>query len=589
MTDRADDYAKPPRKLPPTTLTWRLRGAGMESFGRDGAPEEVTLPQPGPHEVLVRVDALGLCFSDVKLIGLGDKHARVYGRDLAADPVVPGHEVSLTIAAVGSELRDRFRVGDRYIVQADAIFHGEARAYGYALPGGMTQYGLIGERILDGDEGCYLIPLHSNIGYAETALTEPWACVEASYRIEPRRGLKPGGVALFLGLPDGRFDEYILSAGMDSGGAPAKVVAAGVGGKFGKWLRSRADELGIAIVEVAAADKASLATLRDENAPAGFDDTVVLGSSDADLIEAAAAHLAHGGVMNIMAAASMSRRVSIDVGGVHYEGHDYVGDPGADIAASYGGRDSQPRGGPAWFIGGAGPIGQMHVQRAIEQVNGPRVIVVTDVDDARLAALNAKVAELASRYGKPLTLINPSKLPSGAVDARLRQVAPDGFSDIVLLAPVPELIEQAAPHLAYAGALNIFAGLARGTMARLDLSLFYLRKARIFGSSGSSIADLEYTLRATEAGKLKTNSSVAAIGDMRALAKGIEAVRTGRFAGKVVIFPHVENVPLTSMSQLHERLPQVYAKLGPGETWTREAERELLRSRLPRDRDGGDR
>ena len=589
MTDRADEYARPPRKLPPTTLAWRLHGAGMENFGRDGAPEELPLPQPGPHEVLVRVDALGLCFSDVKLIGLGDRHARVYGRDLAADPVIPGHEVSLTIAAAGSELRDRFRVGDRYIVQADAIFRGEARAYGYALAGGMTQYGLVDERILDGDEGCYLIPLRGNIGYAETALTEPWACVEASYRIQPRRGLKPGGVALFLGLPDARFGEYAVSAGMDAGGAPARVVAAGVGGKFGKWLRRWADELGVTVVDVTATDSASLADLREQNAPAGFDDIVVLGSSDADLIEAAAAHLAHRGVMNIMAAASMSRPVSIDVGGVHYEGHDYVGDPGDDIAASYGGRDSQPRGGPAWFIGGAGPIGQMHVQRAIEQVKGPRVIVVTDVDDARLAALNAKVTELASRYGKPLTLINPSKLTPTEVDAKLRQVATDGFSDIVLLAPAPALIEQGMPYLARGGALNIFAGLARGTMAKLDMSLFYLRKVRLFGSSGSSIADLEYTLRATEAGKLNTNSSVAAIGDMRALAEGIEAVRTGRFAGKVVIFPHVKDVPLTSMSQLRDRLPGVYAKLGAGETWTREAERELLRLRLPSNADGGDR
>jgi len=104
---------------------------------------------------------------------------------------------------------------------------------------------------------------------------------------------------------------------------------------------------------------------------------------------------------------------------------------------------------------------------------------------------------------------------------------------------------------------------------------------RWVGSSGSRIADLEYTLRLTEAGKLSPNSSVAAIGDITAVRDGLDAVKSGAFAGKVVIFPHIEGVPLTSLGELRERLPEVYAKLGPGETWTREAERELLRLQLP--------
>jgi len=69
---------------------------------------------------------------------------------------------------------------------------------------------------------------------------------------------------------------------------------------------------------------------------------------------------------------------------------------------------------------------------------------------------------------------------------------------------------------------------------------------------------------------------------MSSVRDGLEAVKGGRFPGKVVIFPHLEGVPLTPLSELRESLPEVYAKLGPGETWTREAERELLRRRLPR-------
>ena len=583
MTDPLERYVSPARSRPTETLTWRLHGAGMDAFGRDGKPERVPLPPLGPREVLTRVDALGVCFSDTKLIGLGAEHARVYGRDLAADPVVPGHEVSLTIIAVGSELGGRFRVGERYIVQADAIYHGEARAYGYALAGGMTQYGIVGERIIDGDEGCYLIPVRSDIGYAEAALTEPWACVEASYRIKPRGGLKPGGVVLFLGLADGRFDEYVLSRGLEAGAAPATIVAANLAGKFGDWLRGRARELSIPIVAAQAPDAEAIAALKATHAPHGFDDIVVLGSSDADLIEAAAAHLAIGGVMNIVSTTPLSRALRIDVGRIHYDGTDYVGGPGPDIADSYSVRESELARGPAWFIGAGGPLGQMHVQRAAARPDGPEVIVATDVDDVRLAALEAKCRAGAGERCRLMMMLNPKRLSPDAFDAELRRAAPDGFSDIVVLAPVPALIEQAAAYLSANGSLNIFAGLARGTTATLNLSDVYLRKARWVGSSGSRIADLEYTLRLTEAGKLSPNSSVAALGDITAVRDGLDAVKSGAFAGKVVIFPHIEGVPLTSLRDLRERLPEVHARLGPGETWTREAERELLRLKLRSD------
>jgi len=581
MTDPLADYRKPPAGLPRATLAWRLRGAGMDDFGRGGAPEQLPVQAPGPREVLVRVDALGLCFSDVKLIGLGAEHPRVYGRDLAADPVIPGHEVSLTIIAVGADLCDRFHTGERYIVQADAIFRGEARAYGYALAGGMSQYGIVGERLTDGDEGCYLLPVRSEIGYAEAALTEPWACVEASYRIKPRGGLKANGATLLLALADARCDELVLTRGVDTDSSPAKVVAVGLSGNMRDWVRERASELKLKLIETRREDVAGLERLRSQHAPQGFDDIVVLGSSDADLVEAAAAMLANHGVVNMVATRPLPRPVHIDVGRIHYDGTDYVGGPGPDIAASYAARSSELAGGPAWFIGAGGPMGQMHVQRAARREPGPEVIVASDVDDARLAALEATCRAGAGERCTRMLMLNPNRFPPGGFEEELRRAAPEGFSDIVVLAPVPALIEQAAAHLARGGALNIFAGLARGTMARLDMADVYMRKVRWVGSSGSRISDLEYTLRATEAGNLWPNLSVAAIGDMRAVRDGLAAVKAGRFAGKVVIFPQIEGVPLTALGELRQRLPEVYAKLGPGQHWTREAEQELLRQRLP--------
>ncbi len=58
------------------------------------------------------------------------------------------------------------------------------------------------------------------------------------------------------------------------------------------------------------------------------------------------------------------------------------------------------------------------------------------------------------------------------------------------------------------------------------------------------------------------------------------AVKQGRFAGKIVIYPQIQGLELTALPDLKERLPKVYAKLTDGMFWNREAEDELLRSML---------
>jgi D-arabinose 1-dehydrogenase-like Zn-dependent alcohol dehydrogenase len=60
--------------------------AGLSIIDRD-------VPEPGPGEVLVKVCACGMCFSEVPLVRGGYPFARY--------PVVPGHEVTGTVEAVG--------------------------------------------------------------------------------------------------------------------------------------------------------------------------------------------------------------------------------------------------------------------------------------------------------------------------------------------------------------------------------------------------------------------------------------------------------------------------------------------------------
>ena len=172
--------------IPEKMLAWPLFGAGMENFGVNDCPCTIPVPEIGPDELLVRIDAIGLCFSDVKLIRAGEAHPRVISKDLKKDPVIPGHEAVMTVVKVGDKVADKFDVGQRFIIQADVYVNGRGFAYGYAINGGMEQYSVIDQRILNGDEGCYLLPISDDMPSAVAALLEPWTCVQASYMIEIR-------------------------------------------------------------------------------------------------------------------------------------------------------------------------------------------------------------------------------------------------------------------------------------------------------------------------------------------------------------------------------------------------------------------
>ncbi len=97
MSDKLADYGRADAPLPKHNRLWPLYGAGIENLGRDGQATETPLPQYGPDELLVRHDACGLCFSDTKIIRLGEDHPRIRRR-MRADPVVMGHEVTLTVS-----------------------------------------------------------------------------------------------------------------------------------------------------------------------------------------------------------------------------------------------------------------------------------------------------------------------------------------------------------------------------------------------------------------------------------------------------------------------------------------------------------
>jgi len=578
MSDAWERFRRVMHPLPETMWAWPLMGVGLQNLGKDGKAVRVPLPKIGPDEVLMRVDAVGLCFSDTKVVAQGPEHPRIQGRDLQANPVILGHEAAMTVVRVGSHRSGTFHVGERYIIQADIVYQGRGLAFGYALPGGFQQYVAIGKEVIEGDEGCYLIPVRFDTGYAEAALSEPWACVEHSYSLHYRDHLKEGGTALVIGGAAGQ--EYSFAALAQKNQGPARLVCVSCPRSVEGAVRAAFPRAEIASIQGPLSAEGLGQLLLRHTGGRGFDDVLLLDPSPADA-QLALQALAPGGVLAVVQTRPQPLPSKVDVGRIHYEGWAILGTATNDVAQAYSKVRTELRpGGAALFIGAGGPMGRMHVQRAIQASSGPRIVVASDTSSERLEDLVRTFGPDAAKRGVQLVPINPSALAPEEYEQRLRELAPEGFDDIVLLAPVAKLASQAATLLAQAGVLNIFAGLARGSLADVDLSLFATRGVRFTGSSGSFISDLKQVLSKAESGDLAPEHSVAAIGGIHAIWEGMEAVINARFPGKIVIYPQVEDLPLTPLSELATRLPSVAAHLDPQGRWTNKAEEELLRQRL---------
>jgi threonine dehydrogenase-like Zn-dependent dehydrogenase len=565
MIDVADRYAAYqalPERVPSETLAWNVYGKGIEAVGRDGRPEMVGVPHPTADQLLVRVDAVGLCFSDVKLIRLGGDHPKLYGRDLATDPTRLGHETAVTVVEVGESLADRFRPGQRLAIQPDIYVDGRSTAYGYTIPGGLIGFHVIGPEVLAADDGAYIVPVDDRLGYAETALTEPWACVEAAYT--QRRRLTPavGGRAWVVGRAG---DDRAYRMG-DVLGRAREIVLSGVSEVVAAEIRDRA--AADATIEVADAADVSGA----------FDDVILLGPRSPDVVSRAADALAYRGVLNLVTDKPLDGPVEVDIGRLHYHYTAFVGTNGLDVSASYGearNRAELLSGGTAVFVGAAGPMGQMHLERALRMPNGPARLIGVDLDEERMASARARLEPVAAVNHRELTMRVPGgdQTLASIVDA---ETGGRGADDVVVTAPSAAAVMDAAKLMAPDGMLVLFAGVPVGTRATLDLSPVFMHGAQYTGTSGSRIADQELVVEKTLAGQLAPGRSLAAVGGIEAARDGLQAMIDGRFPGKIVIFPQLQGLPLTSLEDLADRDPELAATLGEGGTWTREAEAILF-------------
>ena len=323
---RPDDYRRAAGSyhIPKTSRAWNLYGAGLENLRL----EEMPMPAPGADELLVRIDAVGVCASDWKMISQGESHTRMRGKDLAHDPTVPGHEVSLTVVGVGKALAKKYAVGERYAVQADIYVGGENICYGYKLRGAQQQYQTIGPII---HAGGYLLAIAPRLGYSQAALAEPWACVYHAYHHHREtQSVKPGGTAWYVGA--GPLGLMHVEKGIQDGAARI-IVSEMKEDRLEKVRRSLgplAKKKGVELVLVNLAKQPIETVLAKQ----GADDILVLAPV-AKAAEEALEYLAHGGYLNMFAGFESRDKawMRLNLNDMHYGAWTLLATSGSPIEA----------------------------------------------------------------------------------------------------------------------------------------------------------------------------------------------------------------------------------------------------------------
>jgi D-arabinose 1-dehydrogenase-like Zn-dependent alcohol dehydrogenase len=521
--------------------------------------------RPGPHQILCRVEVVGLCFSDLKLLKQFSSHVRKSGIVAGIDPeilkeipsyvpgeapTVPGHETVVTIEAVGPGV-EGVKAGERFLVQTDYRWLRTASsngAFGYNFEGALQEYVLMDERVIQSPDGeSMLIPVSGELSASAIALVEPWACVEDAYVSGERTRIRTDGRMLVVA--DTEVAEGVFENLFGRYGKPAEIT----------WIsKSGAVELDVPVEMVA--DLSELAN-------AGYDDVIYFGS-DANTVENLFAKVATRGILNIvLCGGKFGRDVVTMVGRVHYGGIRIVGTTGSEPADSMEiipETDEIREGDRINVIGAGGPMGMMHVIRNICQGVGGVSVFAGDLDDTRLETLTRIAGPLAEKHGIAYRPYNPTK----------DEIAED-FDYTVLMAPVPGLVAASVGSAARRGLINIFAGIPATVSDEIDLDAYIEKQLYFIGTSGSTLDDMKRMLKKAESDRLDTNVSVAAISGLEGATEGIRAVEDRSIAGKIVVYPACRDMGLVTLEEMNEKMPEVAECLNEG-LWTKEAEDKLL-------------
>jgi threonine dehydrogenase-like Zn-dependent dehydrogenase len=270
---------------------------------------------------------------------------------------------------------------------------------------------------------------------------------------------------------------------------------------------------------------------------------------------------------------SLAEPVSCIVGGFHANYHTTPG--------SYVHEMGIKEGGAMALLAGVGPMGLGAIDYAIHCDRKPSLLVVTDIDEARLArAASIYTVEEAKANGVELIYVNTAT-PEKGVDY-LKSLTPDGagFNDVFVYAPVRPVIEQADKILAFDGCLNFFAGPTNPDfVAEFNFYNVHYAATHVVGTSGGNTDDMLESLKMMEKGLLNPSTMITHVGGLDAVIETTLELPNIP-GGKKLVYTGV-SMPLTALDELKNQEGELFQGLAEiveahNGLWSPEAERFLL-------------
>ena len=239
-------------------------------------------------------------------------------------------------------------------------------------------------------------------------------------------------------------------------------------------------------------------------------------------------------------------------------------------------------GGNTILMAAAGPMGLGAIDYAIHCDRKPSLLVVTDIDNVRLArAASIVTVEEAERCGVKLVYVNTNEVED-AREYLMELSGGKGYDDAFVYAPVKPVIELADSVLGFDGCLNFFAGPTKQDFsAMFNFYNVHYNFTHICGNSGGNTADMIESIEMMNDGRLNPTAMITHVGGLDAVIDTV--LNLDKIPGGKKLIYNFISMPLVALSDLAElgRDDPLYRELAKiveanNGMWCAEAEKYLL-------------
>ena len=276
---------------------------------------------------------------------------------------------------------------------------------------------------------------------------------------------------------------------------------------------------------------------------------------------------------------SLAEPMSCIIGAFHASYHTVPGKYVHNMGVAEGGNMA--------ILAGAGPMGLGAIDYAIHNDRKPRLLVVTDIDQARLKRASEIITvEEAARNGVTLKYINTSGMDN-VVEYLMSLTDGRGYDDVFVFAPVKSVVEIGDAILARDGCLNFFAGPTDPNFsAQINFYNVHYPSTHLVGTSGGNTDDMIEALQMMEKGLINPAAMITHIGGLNSVVD--TTLNLPKIpGGKKLIYTNIE-LELTAIADFKEKGKDdpLFAELARiveknNGLWCAEAEKYLLAHAKP--------